>query len=211
LPHGYEGQGPEHSSGRAERFLQSAAQYNITVANLTTPANFFHLLRRQMVRPFRKPLVIMTPKSLLRHPLCVSGIEDFKTGTRFHEIYDDPNVSKDQAKSIRRLIICNGKIFYDLWSKKVETGIQDIAIARLEQLYPLPMDQLGTLFEKYANAEIYWVQEEPVNMGGWQYFLSFYPELGLKLISRKSSSSPATGFKKVHDEEQELIIKKAFE
>ena len=210
LPHGYEGQGAEHSSGRVERFLQSSAQYNITVANLTTPANFFHILRRQLVRPFRKPLVIMTPKSLLRHSLCVSRIQDFSTGTRFQEIYDDPDVSADQAMETRRLLICSGKIFYDLWNKKVETGIKDIAVTRLEQLYPLPMEQLSKLFDKYSKAEIFWIQEEPINMGGWQYFLSFYPDLGLKVISRKSSASPATGFKKVHDEEQEWIIENAF-
>jgi 2-oxoglutarate dehydrogenase E1 component len=209
LPHGYEGQGPEHSSARMERFLQAAAEFNITVANLTTPANLFHVLRRQLARPFRKPLIIMSPKSLLRHPLCVSNLKDFTTGTRFEEVYDDPDV-KD-AKKVKRVLYCSGKVYYDLLEARQENGRDDVAIVRLEQLYPFPLQQMEKLTSKYSHAKSYWVQEEPSNMGAWQYFWSFYRNQDIELISRKSSASPATGFKKVHAEQQEELVRRAFE
>jgi 2-oxoglutarate dehydrogenase E1 component len=208
LPHGYEGQGPEHSSARMERFLLAAAEYNITVANITTPANLFHALRRQLIRPFRKPLIIMSPKSLLRHPLCISGVKEFTTGQRFQEILDDPDASRKPEK-IRKVLYCSGKVYYDLLEVKKARNINDIAIVRLEQLYPFPFAQMDSLAQQYASAKAYWVQEEPSNMGAWQYLWSFYRTQKLELISRKSSASPATGYKKVHAEQQDDLIDKA--
>ncbi|MBX2814762.1 MAG: 2-oxoglutarate dehydrogenase E1 component [Saprospiraceae bacterium] len=208
LPHGYEGQGPEHSSARLERFLQSAAEYNMTVANLTTPANFFHVVRRQLKRPFRKPLVVMSPKSLLRNPLCISPLSDVGSKTRFQEVLDDPSVRKSTA--VKKVLYCTGKVYYDLLQYKLEHGREDVALVRVEQLYPFPATQLAAIEKKYANAESYWVQEEPLNMGAWQYILSFDHIKNLKLISRKVSASPATGFKKVHDQEQQRIVTTAF-
>ncbi len=207
LPHGYEGQGPEHSSARMERFLQACAEFNITVANLTTPANLFHIMRRQLARPFRKPLVIMSPKSLLRHPLCISTIDEFKTGTTFQEVLDDTEVD---AKNVKRVLYCSGKIYYDLLQYKVEHKRDDVAIVRLEQLYPFPLEQMDELMKKYKDAETFWVQEEPSNMGAWQYIWAFYRNLNIELISRKSSASPATGYKKVHAEQQEDLVNRAF-
>ena len=211
LPHGYEGQGPEHSSARLERFLQLCAEFNMTIANCTTPANFFHLLRRQLVRPFRKPLVVMTPKSLLRHPEVVSPLEEFETGKSFQEIIDDPEVGPHNGKKVKRVLLCSGKIYYDLLEKKRTDNRSDVAIVRLEQLYPMPLVQLQKIREKYGQAEYLWVQEEPGNMGAWQYVLSFLAgDLPIRLIGRKTSASPATGFKKVHDQQQESIVEKAF-
>ena len=216
LPHGYEGQGPEHSSARLERFLQSCAEFNMTVANVTTPANFFHLMRRQLARPFRKPLIVMSPKSLLRHPECVSNISDFEAGTRFQEVYDDPAVGPKSGKKIERLLLCTGKVYYDLLEKKRNDQRDDVAIVRVEQLYPLPAKQLQAAFERYPNAKAIWVQEEPSNMGAWQFMHSIFvnKEIGLDvdlhLVARKSSASTATGFKKVHDQQQERIVREAF-
>jgi 2-oxoglutarate dehydrogenase E1 component len=210
LPHGYEGQGPEHSSARMERFLQSCAEYNMTVANVTTPANFFHLLRRQLVRPFRKPLIVMSPKSLLRHPKCISPFEDFSKGA-FHEIYDDSTVKdKKQATKVKKVLLCSGKIYYELMAKKEADKRNDIAIVRLEQLYPFPLVQMEEIMAKYKNAKFCWVQEEPSNMGAWQYILAFYRNYDIELVSRKSSASPATGYKKLHAKESEEIMSKAF-
>jgi 2-oxoglutarate dehydrogenase E1 component len=217
LPHGYEGQGPEHSSARLERFLHSSAEFNWTVANVSTPANFFHLLRRQLARPFRKPLIVMSPKSLLRHPECVSDLDEFTGDSGFQELLDDPTVGPRSGKKVKRVLLCTGKIYYDLMKEKEEQGRKDIAVVRLEQLYPLPAVQLRKIFRKYAEAEYVWVQEEPSNMGAWQYINAIIrsEELGLNeeldLIARKSSASPATGFKKVHDEQQANIVSKAFD
>lgn len=208
LPHGYEGQGPEHSSARMERFLQAAAEFNITVANITTPANLFHVLRRQLARPFRKPLIIMSPKSMLRHPMCVSHFKDFTTGQRFQEVLDDPDGTK-HPKKIRKVLYCSGKVYYDLLEAKLERKIDDIAIVRLEQLYPFPLVQMEELAIKYSKAKALWVQEEPSNMGAWQYFWSFYRNQDIELLARKSSASPATGYKKVHAEQQQDLIDKA--
>ncbi|MCB9273845.1 MAG: 2-oxoglutarate dehydrogenase E1 component [Lewinellaceae bacterium] len=216
LPHGYEGQGPEHSSARPERFLLACADFNLTVANVTTPGNFFHLMRRQLERPFRKPLIVMSPKSLLRHPECVSPIEAFEAGTRFQEVYDDPLVGPRSNKKVNRLLLCSGKVYFDLLDKKRNDKRDDVAIVRLEQLYPLPAKQLREIFARYANATIIWVQEEPSNMGAWQYinniFLNEDVGLDVKLnyVARKSSASPASGFKKVHDEQQADIVRRAF-
>ncbi len=212
LPHGYEGQGPEHSSARLERYLQACAEYNITVANCTTPANFFHLLRRQLARPFRKPLVVMTPKSLLRHPRVISEVAEFTGETRFREVLDDPAITtKAAAKKVKTLLLCSGKIYYELLEKKEADQRDDVAIVRLEQLYPLPEKQLDEVVARYKGATIRWVQEEPANMGAWQYLLSWYcGRVPMQLVSRKPSASPATGFKKKHDQEQKAIIEKAF-
>jgi len=207
LPHGYAGQGPEHSSARMERFLQMCAEYNMTVANITTPANLFHALRRQLRRPFRKPLIIMSPKSLLRHPECVSQFKDFQTSTRFQEVIDDGNVI---TKKVKKLVLCTGKIYYDLLKYQRENKVTDTAIVRLEQVYPYPKKQLEVIFNKYSGAKIRWVQEEPLNMGAWQYLLSFWRNPEIEEIGRRVSSSPATGFKKVHDIQQKEIIEKAF-
>ena len=216
LPHGYEGQGPEHSSARLERFLQACAEFNMTVANVSTPGNFFHLLRRQLIRPFRKPLVVMSPKSLLRHPECVSPIEALENENKFLELIDDPAIGPRSGKKINRLLFCTGKVYYDLLRYKRENDRKDVALVRLEQLYPLPGKAINKVFKKYPNAEPIWVQEEPSNMGSWQYINSmmYNDEIGLtkdlKFVARKSSASPATGFKKVHDEEQNRIVRLAF-
>ncbi len=208
LPHGYEGQGPEHSSARLERYLQLCAEFNMTIANCTSPANFYHLIRRQLERPFRKPLVHFSPKSLLRHPLCVSPVEDFTSGTRFQELIDDSFVAK--PKDVKRVLFCTGKVYYDLLERQQKDNRTDVAIVRLEQIYPFPLEQMNTVMEKYSEAEYYWVQEEPSNMGAWQYFWAFYRNVDIQLISRKSASSPATGYKKVHDQEQQDIVDSAF-
>lgn len=213
LPHGYEGQGPEHSSARLERFLQNCAEMNWIIANVTQPANFFHLLRRQLAFPFRKPLVVMSPKSMLRHPECVSPLKDFAGATKFKELIDDPEISAKNGKKVFRVLFCSGKIYYDLAARKKEEKRDDIAIIRLEQLYPLPEKQIRELLDKkYTGAmEICWVQEEPVNMGAWRHVSSSFPDVPFRLISRRRAASPATGFKKRHDEEQEIIVSVAFE
>ena len=209
LPHGYAGQGPEHSSARIERFLQLCANYNMTVANVTRPANLFHLLRRQLVRPFRKPLILATPKSGLRHPEVVSEIKEFGPGTRFLEVIDDTSAKKSKVKT---LLLCSGKIYYELLAKKRNDNRDDTAIVRLEQLYPLPEKQLEAIFKKYEKARIRWVQEEPANNGAWTYLLSqYYGRRPLELVSRPASASPATGYKKKHDQRQKEIVEKAFE
>jgi 2-oxoglutarate dehydrogenase E1 component len=213
LPHGYEGQGPEHSSARLERFLQNCAEMNWIIANVTQPANFFHLLRRQLAFPFRKPLVVMSPKSMLRHPECVSPLKDFVDSTKFKELIDDPEISAKNGKKVFRVLFCSGKIYYDLAARKKEEKREDIAIIRLEQLYPLPEKQIRELLEKkYTGAmEICWVQEEPVNMGAWRHVSFSLPDIPFRLISRRRAASPATGFKKRHDEEQKIIVSVAFE
>lgn len=205
LPHGYEG-AAEHSSARPERYLQMSADDNMVVANCTTPANMFHLLRRQVKWKFRKPAIVMTPKSLLRDLRCTSTKEEFISG-KFQELIDDSHTNK----KVKRLIFCTGKIYYDLNDKKVADKRDEIAIVRLEQLHPLPQTQIKKILEKYKGAECIWLQEEPANMGYYSYLLRFIEVFGsLKLISRKASSSPATGFSNVHKKEQADIISKAF-
>ncbi len=207
LPHGYEGQGPEHSSARLERFLQLGADNNITVANITSPANFFHALRRQLERPFRKPLIVMSPKSLLRHPKAVSSFGDFLGKTKFEEVVDDTTVKSSQ---VNRVLICSGKVYYDLLSYKEETKDNTTAIVRMEQLYPYPKKQIEAIFKKYDKAKFHWVQEESANMGAWSYLMRFWRTMPIDLVSRKASASPATGFKKVHDKQQSALVEKAF-
>lgn len=207
LPHGYEGQGPEHSSARLERFLQLCAENNMVVANCSTPANFFHLLRRQVKWPFRKPLVVMTPKSLLRHPRCISSVEEF-TNSKFSELLDDPEADK---KKVKRVLLCSGKIYYELLEKKEEEKRDDVAIVRLEQLYPFPEKQWKAIFDKYQGAEFYWVQEEPKNMGAWTFLLRWAMNYSLNFIGRRAAASPATGFASVHKKEQQEIVDKAFQ
>lgn len=208
LPHGYEGQGPEHSSARLERFLQLSAESNIIVANVTTPANLFHLLRRQLRWNFRKPLIIMTPKSLLRHPECISQTSDLENG-EFKEILGETNTKN--KKEIKKILWCSGKISYDLMKYQKEKKRPDVLVVRLEQLYPMPLPQVQKILKDFAHASMIWVQEEPKNMGAWT-FLHRYPEFkDFNLISRKSSASPATGYGAIHAEEQASIIKNAFE
>ncbi len=206
LPHGYEGQGPEHSSARPERFLQMAAKENMVMTNLTTPANLFHLLRRQITWDFRKPCVVFSPKSLLRHPKVVSPIKDFTSGG-FKEIIPDGYVTN---KSVTRVLFCTGKVYFDLLEEQQKRKAKDIAIVRIEQLYPFPQKQIDALLKKFNKPELYWVQEEPENMGAWTFLLRTFNQ-PLELVARKPSSSPATGFAKVHKEEQADIVKRAFD
>ncbi len=206
LPHGYEGQGPEHSNARPERFLQLSAEYNMVVANITEPSNFFHLLRRQLAWEFRKPCIVMSPKSLLRHPKVVSPLSEFTSGT-FREVIKDTTVA---AKDVKRVVLCSGKIYYDLEEAREKEKVKDVAIVRIEQLHPLPKKQMLEVLASYKGAEVVWVQEEPENMGYWNYILRLlYKELPMELIARKSSASPATGYNKVHVEEQKSIVAKA--
>ena len=207
LPHGYEGQGPEHSSCRPERFLQLAAEYNMVIANPTTPANFFHLLRRQVAWPFRKPCVVFSPKSLLRHPAVISPLKDFTSGS-FSEVLDDASVN---AKEVNRVILCSGKIYYDLVEVQQKRKNKDTAIVRLEQLHPFPEKQLKAVLKKYKDAKLVWAQEEPANMGAQSYIVRMMPKYDLEFVSRKASASPATGYLKVHKVEQDKLINKAFE
>ena len=206
LPHGYEGQGPEHSNARPERFLQLSAEYNMVVANITEPSNFFHLLRRQQAWEFRKPCVVMSPKSLLRHPKVVSPIAEFTSG-RFREVLPDSSVD---PKKVKRVVLCTGKVYFDLEEAREKEKIANVALVRLEQLHPLPKTQLLEVLKSYKGAEVVWVQEEPENMGYWNYLLRLlYQELPMRVIARKPSASPATGYNKVHVEEQKTLVAQA--
>lgn len=207
LPHGYEGQGPEHSSCRPERFLQLAAEYNMIVCNPTTPANIFHLLRRQVAWHFRKPCIVFSPKSLLRHPAVVSPLKEFTSGA-FQEVLDDPNVS---AKDVKRVVLCSGKIYYDLLEAQTKRKSKEVALVRMEQLYPFPEKQLAAVLKKYKEAKIFWVQEEPANMGALSFIQRMMPGQPMEFVSRKASASPATGYSKVHKQEQEKIVNQAFD
>lgn len=207
LPHGYEGQGPEHSSARMERFLQQCAENNIQVANCTTPANFFHLLRRQVHRDFRKPLVVFTPKSLLRHPECISPVAALSKGG-FEEVIDDDMANPSE---VTRVNFCNGKVYYDLIAERRKRGHNNIAFVRVEQLYPFPLLQLHEIIKRYPNATTFaWVQEEPANMGAWSFVLRHFKGVKLLLVARPESGSPATGSPKLHVLRQAKIIDKAF-
>ena len=190
LPHGYENQGAEHSSARMERFLQLCANHNMYVADCTTPANFFHLLRRQLVTKFRKPLVVFTPKSLLRHPEAVSSIEEFANG-QFQEVIDDPNVN---AAEVKTLVFCTGKFYYDVKAEREANGRNDVALVRVEQLFPLPVEQMKAIIAKYPNVNDYvWAQEEPRNMGAYGYMLMNFNEVKFRVASPKAYSAPAAG------------------
>jgi 2-oxoglutarate dehydrogenase E1 component len=211
LPHGYEGAGAEHSSARVERFLQLCAEDNMQVCQPTTPAQIFHLLRRQVLRPYRKPLVVFTPKSLLRSPAAASSIGDLETG-RFLRVIGDPSVNPNDA---RRVLLCTGKVYYDLVESRKQRGIQNVAIIRLEQLYPLD-SALDLELAKYAaGTELRWVQDEPWNMGAAWFIESrlgkkLRARFGLEIVSRDESASPATGSHESHKLEQKMLADQAF-
>jgi 2-oxoglutarate dehydrogenase E1 component len=217
LPHGHEGQGPEHSSARLERYLQLCAEQNMSVCNLTTPANYFHALRRQLKRNFRKPLIVMTPKSLLRHKLAVSSLHDMSNGSSFKFVIPEAD-ELAPADQVKRVVICTGKVYYDLLMERRERGIKDVAIVRLEQLYPFPVKSLKAAIEAYKNADVVWCQEEPENNGGWT-FVDRRIESVLtcldnaakrpKYVGRKAAASPATGLAKTHAAEQAALVNEA--
>ena len=217
LPHGYEGQGPEHSSARMERYLQLCAENNMQICNITTPANYFHALRRQLCRSYRKPLVIMTPKSLLRHKLVVSPLSEMAAGTRFRPVIGETDAIGPEAK-VRRVVLCSGKVYYDLLAERRERQLQDVAILRLEQVYPFPDEELGAALAAYRNAEIVWCQEEPENAGAWSFvdrrIEAVLRRLGLKATrpdyaGRIAAASPATGLARTHASEQALLVRRA--
>ncbi|MDE3250166.1 MAG: 2-oxoglutarate dehydrogenase E1 component [Bacteroidota bacterium] len=207
LPHGYEGQGPEHSSARMERFLQLCAELNMVVTNVTTAANFFHLLRRQVKWPFRKPLINFSPKANLRHPGTYSSKDAFTQGG-FKEVLDDTFVS--DAQQVKKVLFCSGKIYFDLADRQQKENRKDTAIVRMEQLYPLPVKQLEALYAKYNHATWFWVQEEPLNMGAASFLQMNLKSINYGVISRQPSASTATGYNKVHQQEQAEIIETAF-
>ncbi|MFZ4763238.1 MAG: 2-oxoglutarate dehydrogenase E1 component [Alphaproteobacteria bacterium] len=217
LPHGYEGQGPEHSSARLERFLQLCAEDNLQVANCTTPANYYHILRRQVKRTFRKPLIIMTPKSLLRHKLAVSDLAEFTSEKTFHRVLPETDKAI-KANKVKRVVVCSGKVYYDLVAARDAAKIDHVAILRLEQLYPFPSEALAVELKKYPKADLVWCQEEPINMGGW-FFVDRRLEAMLASIDhaakrpiyagRAEAASPATGSLKRHNQEQEKLVNEA--
>lgn len=218
LPHGLEGQGPEHSSARLERYLQLCAEDNIQVANCTTPANYFHVLRRQLHRKTRKPLILMTPKSLLRHKLATSQLQDMGPGTTFMPVIPEMNSHLVQGDQIRRVILCSGKVYYDILQEREKSGISDVAIVRLEQFYPFPADALAKTLSLYPKAMVIWCQEEPRNMGAWTFLDRRLEEVlrGLDIladrpqyIGRRDSASPATGYFEKHMEQQQDLIQRA--
>lgn len=207
LPHGFEGQGPEHSSARIERFLTLAARNNMQIVNATTPANFFHALRRQLKRDFRTPLVVFTPKSILRHPKNVSLVKELENGS-FQEVIDDNKVNESV---VSRVVFCSGKIYYDLLERKEELDVDDIALVRIEQLYPFPQSQVDRVLDRYPNTKKWlWIQEEPKNMGAWNFVKEFFDDVPIEVISREASGSPAVGLSKIHSLEQVEIITKVF-
>jgi 2-oxoglutarate dehydrogenase E1 component len=206
LPHGYEGQGPEHSSARLERFLQMCAELNMVITNITTSSNFFHALRRQLLWQFRKPLVNFAPKANLRHPGSYSVMNEFTNGG-FKEVIDD---SFADVSQVNKVLFCSGKVYFDLAEKQQKDGRKDIAIIRVEQLYPLPLNQLDALYEKYNKATWFWVQEEPLNMGAASFLKMNLHSINYGVISRQPSASTATGYNKVHVQEQAEIVETAF-
>lgn len=208
LPHGSEGQGAEHSSARLERYLTLCANDNMIVANITLPGNYFHLLRRQMKFPFRKPLVVMTPKSLLRHPKAVSSLEDMANG-EFQPIIDDALADSNKVK---KLVLCSGKLYYELLAKKEEINAENIALVRIEQLYPLNRDKINDIFNKYKNRDsLVWVQEEPENMGAWTYILRNFRDTGIQVIAPVPSATPAPGSHKMFEKIQNDVINRVFD
>jgi 2-oxoglutarate dehydrogenase E1 component len=225
LPHGYEGQGPEHSSARLERFLQMCAEDNMQVANVTTPANYFHILRRQLKRDFRKPLILMTPKSLLRHKRAISTLAEVSGESSFHRLlWDDAQYLDDQPiklvkdSKIRRVVLCTGKVYYDLYEEREKRGINDVYLLRVEQLYPFPAKALINELSRFKNAEMVWCQEEPKNMGSWS-FIEPYLEwvLGhidakhprVRYAGRPAAASPATGLMSKHLAQLEAFLEDA--
>ena len=217
LPHGYEGQGPEHSSARLERYLQLCGEDNIQVCNITSPANYCHALRRQIRRSFRKPLIVMTPKSLLRHRRCVSALSDFGPGTSFRRVLPEPGLPVADG-DVRRVVLCSGKVFYDLLAAREARGLDDIALVRIEQLYPFPQISLGAELARYPDAEIVWCQEEPRNMGAWSYIDRRIEDLLTtrrttagrpRFVGRPEAASPATGLNARHAREQTALVHEA--
>jgi 2-oxoglutarate dehydrogenase E1 component len=214
LPHGYEGQGPEHSSARIERYLQLCAEDNIQVCNLTTAANYFHTLRRQIHRNFRKPLVIFTPKSLLRAREVMSRLDDMAPGTSFHRVIGESEaIAEDDA--VRRVVLCSGKAYFDLAKARANNGADRVALVRIEQLYPFPFTSLAKVLQRYRNAEVFWCQEEPQNMGAWNFIERRVEhvladlEIAAKrprFAGRAEAASPATGLHKRHVEEQAHLV-----
>jgi 2-oxoglutarate dehydrogenase E1 component len=217
LPHGHEGQGPEHSSARLERYLQLCAERNMAVVNLTTPANYFHALRRQLKRNFRKPLVVMTPKSLLRHKLAVSQLAEFAAGTHFRSVI--PEIDTIVApEEVKRVVLCSGKVYYDLLAERREMAVNDVAIIRVEQIYPFPVLSLPPLLAPYRNAQVVWCQEEPENMGAWTFVDRRIEKVlgGMDIsakrpayVGRAAAASPATGLAKTHAAEQAALVRSA--
>jgi 2-oxoglutarate dehydrogenase E1 component len=202
LPHGYEGQGAEHSSGRMERFLQQCADLNMQIVNTSTPANHFHLLRRQIKRDFRKPLVVFSPKMLLRYPDATSSLDEMAKG-RFQEVLDDPTAA---AKSVDTVVLCSGKFYYEMKVKAAELGVKNMAFVRIEQLYPLPTEQIDAILAKYKAKNVIWAQEEPANMGAWMHMAMNLRHIPLIGITRPASAAAAEGSKKLH----EIRLKKLF-
>jgi 2-oxoglutarate dehydrogenase E1 component len=215
LPHGFEGQGPEHSSARLERYLQLCAEHNMQVCVPTTPAQIFHLMRRQVIRPLRKPLVIMSPKSLLRHKQAISTLEELAEGT-FQPVIGE--VDALDANKVDRVVMCSGKVYYDLYNRREELTQQNVAIVRIEQLYPFPEDQLVEELAKYKNLKsVVWCQEEPMNQGAWycsQHHMRaalrrVKPEIHLDGVGRPHAAAPAVGYMSVHAEQQEKLVNDA--
>jgi 2-oxoglutarate dehydrogenase E1 component len=227
LPHGYEGQGPEHSSARLERYLQMCAEDNMQVCNVSTPSNYFHVLRRQLHRNFRKPLIIMSPKSLLRHKRCVSTFAEMGPETSFHRVlWDDAEYRPDTLetklvadKKIKRVVICSGKIYYDLLEERETSGRSDIYLLRVEQFYPYPDTALKTELSRFKQADMVWAQEEPKNMGAWSFIEPLLEDtltdIGaenkrVRYIGRKAAASTATGIAAKHKAEQQAIFDGVF-
>ncbi|MBI3514652.1 MAG: 2-oxoglutarate dehydrogenase E1 component, partial [Proteobacteria bacterium] len=214
LPHGFEGQGPEHSSARLERYLQLCADDNMQVVNCTTPANYFHALRRQVKRNFRKPLIVMTPKSLLRLKACQSTLDDLADDSSFHRVLPEAEKLKSDD-AVQRVILCTGKVYYDLAAERAKRSVKDIAIVRLEQIHPFPANTLGAELNRYSNAEVVWCQEEPENMGAWSFVDRPIEQVLSKLtvkarrpryVGRRAAASPATGLNKRHQQEQAELV-----
>ncbi len=217
LPHAYEGQGPEHSSARLERYLQLCAERNMSVCYPTTPANYFHALRRQLKRNFRKPLVLMTPKSLLRHKLATSMLAEFATGSHFHTVIPEVDPIAEPA-AVKRVVLCSGKVYYDLLAERRERGANDVAVVRLEQLYPFPVRSLPAVLAAYPDADVIWCQEEPRNMGAWTFVDRRIEDVLVALpgrakrpiyVGRDEAASPATGQARVHAAEQRRLVQRA--
>jgi 2-oxoglutarate dehydrogenase E1 component len=216
LPHGMEGQGPEHSSARLERYLQLCADGNMSVVYCTTPASYFHVLRRQMHRNFRRPLIVMTPKSLLRHKLAVSSLKDMDEGTAFRPLLPDATIADPEA--VRRVIFCSGKVYYDLYEAREEKEKASLALVRLEQLYPFPEEQVAAVCAEYVRATSFvWCQEEPENQGAWSFvqplFSRLFDAMGqgqrIVYVGRRASASPAVGYMSVHQSEQKALVAEA--
>jgi 2-oxoglutarate dehydrogenase E1 component len=208
LPHGYEGQGAEHSSGRMERFLQQCADLNMQIVNTSTPANHFHLLRRQLKREFRKPLVVFSPKMILRHPAAVSSLDDLSTGG-FREVIDDPTAN---VATVDTVVFCSGKFYYEMKEKAAEYGAENMAFVRVEQLYPLPKNHIDAIITKYKNVKnILWAQEEPSNMGAWTHIAMSMRDIPFVGITRNATAAAAEGSKKLHEKRLKQLFADLFQ